>query len=180
MYRTENGRFCVKMPFHTTPSVLGDSFVKAKSRLINLEKRFKKQPHIKDMYVDFINEYEQLNHLSESCKPPFACYLPHHPVIRERSETTELRVVFNASEKTSTGYSLIDIQVVGPVIQDDLFSILLRFRQHNYVMTSDIEKMYRKILISESQRHLQMILWRENEHEPVKYLKPMGPLRPHT
>ncbi|KAH9644279.1 hypothetical protein HF086_003778 [Spodoptera exigua] len=50
MYRTENGRFCIKMPFHTSPSVLGDTFVKAKSRLINLEKRLKKQPGIKDIY----------------------------------------------------------------------------------------------------------------------------------
>lgn len=171
MHRTENGRFCVKIPFHTSPTVLGDSFVKAKSRLMNLEKRFKKQPNVKGPYVEFINEYEQLHHLSECNKPPFACYLPHHPVIKEKSETTKLRVVFNASEKTSSGYSLNDIQMVGPVIQDDLFSILVRFRQHNYVMTSDVEKMYRQVLISESQRHLQMILWRENENEPVKHFK---------
>lgn len=170
-YRTENGRFCVKMPFHTSPSVLGDSFVKAKSRLNNLEKRLKRQPKVKESYVDFLNEYEHLNHLSETCKPEFGYYLPHHPVIREKSETTKLRVVFNASEKTDSGYSLNDIQMVGPVIQDDIISILLRFRQHNYVMTSDIEKMYRQILISDSQRHLQMILWRDNEHEPLRYLK---------
>ena len=171
MYRTETGRFCVKMPFHTSPTVLGDSLFKAKTRLINLEKRFSKQPSLKVSYTEFINEYEQLKHLSETSKPAFGYYLPHHPVLREKSETTKLRVVFNASEKSSSGYSLNDLQMVGPVIQDDLFSILIRFRQHNYVMTSDIEKWYRCILLCESQRHLQMIVWRANNHEPVKHLQ---------
>lgn len=38
-------------------------------------------------------------------------------------------------------------------------------------MTSNIEKMYRQILISESQRYLQMIVWRDSDYEPFKYLK---------
>lgn len=33
-------------------------------------------------------------------------YLPHHPVIKETSTTTNLRVVFDASSKTQTGFSL--------------------------------------------------------------------------
>lgn len=74
---------------------------------------------MKSSYTEFIKEYELLNHLSETRKPAFAYYLPHHPVIREKNETTKLRVVFNASEKTSSGFSLNDIQMVGPVIQDN-------------------------------------------------------------
>ncbi|KAJ8910205.1 hypothetical protein NQ315_014376 [Exocentrus adspersus] len=47
----------------------------------------------------------------------------------------------------------------GPTIQDDLFSILLRFRKHNYVLSSDIAKMYRQVLVCKEQRCLQKILW---------------------
>lgn len=58
------------------------------------------------------------------------CYfLPHHGVFKEHSTTTKLRVVFDASAKSSTGKSLNDIQFTGPSLQNDIFSILLRFRQ---------------------------------------------------
>lgn len=89
-------------------------------------------------------------------------------MIKDKSETTKLRVVFNASVKTSTGNSLNDIQMVGPVIQSDLISILLRFRQHRYILVADIEKMYRQIEISQSQRHLQLILWRDSTNQPIE------------
>lgn len=61
-------------------------------------------------------------------------FLPHHDVYRSESITTKLRVVFNASSKTSNGKSLNQIQMVGPVLQDDLISIFLRFRMHKYVI----------------------------------------------
>lgn len=86
----------------------------------------------------------------------------------ESSETTRLRVVYDSSAKTSSGVSFNDIQHVGPVVQDDLFSILMRFRQHKYVVTADVEKMYRQILVKPEQRYLQMILWREQSDQPIK------------
>lgn len=87
-YRLKNGRFCVKIPFHTSPETLGDSLKIAKQRFYNLEKRFKKQPSIKEQYIKFIHEYRDLGHLSSSCKMEPAYYLPHHPVLRDKSETT--------------------------------------------------------------------------------------------
>ena len=68
-------------------------------------------------------------------------FLPHHAVTKESSATTKLRVVFDASAKTSNGLSLNDILTVGPTIQDDIVSHLLRFRTHKYVISADIEKM---------------------------------------
>lgn len=94
-------------------------------------------------------------------------YLPHHGVIRESSTTTKLRVVFDASAATSSGKSFNDIQHIGPTVQDDLLSILLRFRQHKYVVTSDVEKMYRAIQVEPSQRSLQQILFRFDPSEPL-------------
>lgn len=170
-YRLDNGRFCVKIPFHTSPESLGDSLNLAKQRFYNLERRFSRQPAIKEQYRLFIREYQELGHLSSSKRLDVAYYLPHHPVLREQSETTKLRVVFDASAKTSSGRSLNDIQGVGAVVQNDLFSILVRFRKHSFVLTADIEKMYRQIMINEEQRQWQMILWRENSNEPLQYLK---------
>lgn len=49
--------------------------------------------------------------------------------------------MFDGSVKTSSDLSLNDTQIVGPIVQDDLFFILFRFRQHKYAMSADIEKM---------------------------------------
>ena len=88
-------------------------------------------------------------------------YLPHHGVVKITSQTTKLRVVFDASAGTSTGVSLNDTLHVGPKIQDDLLYILLRFRSHQYVLTGDIEKMYRQFLVRPEDRKYQQILWRD-------------------
>ncbi|XP_025997421.1 uncharacterized protein LOC113005763 [Solenopsis invicta] len=89
-------------------------------------------------------------------------YMPHHAVIKESSNTTKVRVVFDASAKTNNGLSLNDTLMVGPTIQNKLFSHLIRFRSYKYVLTADIEKMYRQILVHDEDRRYQRILWREN------------------
>ena len=96
-------------------------------------------------------------------------YLPHHAVFKHSSSTTKLRVVFDRSAKTTNGLSLNDILLVGPNVQQDRFSILLRFRVHNYVLIADIEKVYRQILVSDDDCHYQRILWRNSPLEPVSY-----------
>lgn len=82
--------------------------------------------------------------------------------MKETSVTTRLRVVFDASCKMRNGVSLNDALLVGPVIQQDLFSILIRFRSFEYVVTADIAKMYRQIMIDEAQVPLQCIVWRDH------------------
>ncbi|KAF0716103.1 DUF1758 domain-containing protein, partial [Aphis craccivora] len=94
-------------------------------------------------------------------------YLPHHAVFKDSSTSTKLRVVFDASAKTDTNRSLNDVLFKGPCIQDELVSIMARFRTHMYAITADIKKMYRQIWVTESQRDYQRILWRENPDQPL-------------
>lgn len=172
--RLESGRFCVELPLKDSPDCLGDSYVLAKKRFLYLEKRFQKNPDLKSKYVDFICEYAELGHLSESpvTRPESSYFLCHHAVIKECSESTKLRVVFNGSEPTSSGYSVNDILLKGPHVQDSLFSILVRARQYQYVLTGDINKFYRQIKIAKNRdRNLQLILWREEESMPLKTLQ---------
>lgn len=168
--RLEDGRFCVTLPLKAKPETLGDSYYMARKRFESLERRFKRQPDVKTQYVDFIDEYETLGHLSRTERPENAVFLPHHPVLKEQSESTKCRVVFDASCKTMSGLSLNDILMVGPNLQDDIFSILIRLRQHTFIFTGDLEKMYRQVFVDDSQRNLQTILWRKNEQEPINYL----------
>lgn len=80
---------------------------------------------------------------------------------------SKIRVVFDASCKTTTGISLNDALMVGPVVQQDLISILIRFRFFSYVFSADIIKMYRQVMVDPSQTHLQRILWRNDPADKV-------------
>lgn len=169
--RLEDGRFCVRLPLKENPSVLGDSINRAKHCFLSLERRIETRAKFKDMYKQFMAEYESLGHMSEYKGNQLnknAYFIPHHGVLRESSSTTRLRVVFNASSPTSSGVSLNKIQMVGPTVQDDLLSILLRFRQHKYILSADVEKMYRQIAVHPDDRYLQQIIWRDNPAAPLK------------
>jgi len=103
-----------------------------------------------------MSEYIALGHMKLSDKEQLTSgtpryYIPHHAVFKNDSITTKLRVVFDASCDTDTGVSLNDCLMVGPNLQQDLLSILLRFRTFKYALTADIAQMYRQILIHEIQ-----------------------------
>ncbi|XP_026476540.1 uncharacterized protein LOC113382252 [Ctenocephalides felis] len=88
-------------------------------------------------------------------------------MVRDASLTTKLRVVFDASAKSSNGLSLNDILLPGPRLQKDLFTILIRFRTYRYVFTADIVKMFRQIKIKFEHQDYQRFLWREAPGIPV-------------
>lgn len=67
------------------------------------------------------------------------CDLGHMEKIKnDASLTTKLRVVFDGSAKTRSGISLNDVQAIGPKVQEDSFDILVRFREYEIVITTDI------------------------------------------
>ncbi|KAG5894749.1 hypothetical protein JTB14_032639 [Gonioctena quinquepunctata] len=87
-------------------------------------------------------------------------YIPHHCVFNPNSPTTKLRVVFEASAKSPSGLSLNDNLLTGRKLQQDLVALLLRFRLHKFVFTADIKGTFPQILIEESHRDFQRLLWR--------------------
>lgn len=122
----------VWLPFREDPIRLGESRNIAYRRLLQLERRFKKNKLLYDRYVDFMREYQELGHMSlmhedlrESQTPIH--YLPHHCIIKESSESTKLCTVFDASSKTDSGISLNDVLHVGPTLQSNLSEIVMRF-----------------------------------------------------
>jgi hypothetical protein len=71
----------------------------------NTERKFAKNPELKLEYSKFIQEYLQL---VKNLPDKNSIYLPHHAVLKESSTTTRLRVVFDASAKTTNNRSLND------------------------------------------------------------------------
>ncbi|XP_039758296.1 uncharacterized protein LOC120632536 [Pararge aegeria] len=120
--RLESGRFCVRLPLKDSPSVLGDSFSQAKKRFLNLERRFRKQPHLKQAYAACINEYIDLGHCSElsSFTPRSGYFLCHHPIFKKIQENTDIlysmqipRYVISKDNVTIELHSFSDASMFG-------------------------------------------------------------------
>ncbi|XP_065094080.1 uncharacterized protein LOC135714625 [Ochlerotatus camptorhynchus] len=175
--RDETGRFIVKLPFKDNLPQLDNCRSLALKRFLMLEKRLIRNPELQAQYVNFIREYEALGHcteINESEDPPHkqTYYLPHHAVLRPSSSSTKCRVVFDASAKLSPSeLSLNDVLQVGPVVQNDLHHIALRFRKFKVAITGEISKMYRQILKALLDRSFLRIFWREHPSLPLRVLE---------
>ena len=89
--------------------------------------------------------------------------------LQRRSFSTKLRVVFDGSAKTTNSVTINDALMVGPVVQDDLFSIINRFPFYQIALSGDIEKMYRQIGLREEDRDFNR-LWRDTASS-IKHLR---------
>ncbi|KAL0850467.1 hypothetical protein ABMA28_012265 [Loxostege sticticalis] len=173
----ENNKFTVtmptKVPLEQVNSELGESFPLALKRFYNLEKRLQRDPVLLTEYTKFIHQYISLKHGTivdissyDLSKDP-VYFLPHHAVIKESSKTTKLRTVFDGSMRTTNKVSLNDLLLNGPVVQKDLFEVLLSFRLEKYYFICDIRMMFRCIELDPLQRPLQNILWRDSPDQDI-------------
>lgn len=187
--RTLSGRYLIRLPFKTNTdkeAVLGKSKQIAINQFVQLERKFLKDPGYHSAYANVFNEYLNLKQMelikmSEEDCTNFndgkivvkGCYLPHHAVIKASSSTTQLRIVFDASRKTSNGRSLNDILFPGPILHNDLPSIITNWRFHSVAFTADLQQMFRQILVHDEDAQFQRVIWRNHPSESIKeyYLK---------
>ncbi|KAH9637943.1 hypothetical protein HF086_017176 [Spodoptera exigua] len=108
--RLDTGRYEVGIPMKPEyENQLGSSKSKAIAQFKQLERKMCNNLLFSESYKSFMSEYQQLGHMCKAdnvdeSKPAF--YLPHHGVIKLDSTTTKLRVVFNASSKSSSASTL--------------------------------------------------------------------------
>ena len=170
--RDPSGRYIVRLPFNSTIYDLGESYEMTKNKFYALERKLAKNINLKNDYINNMREAITAGHMIEynlsQIKNGRHCFLPHHPVFKEDSTTTKLRIVYNASAKTSTGISLNDCQKVGAVVQSSSIDITLRFRIHQIILIADIEKMYKQVRLDEADIPYQLVFWREQENQELK------------
>ncbi|XP_059051901.1 uncharacterized protein LOC131846582 [Achroia grisella] len=169
--RDESGRYVVHLPFLSNRPSLGDSVLLAKRRFFTMERKLQLNESLRKKYVDFMREYAEKGHMSLCVGKPedydSGCYIIcHHGIFKTDSDN--IRVVFDASGKTSNGVSLNDCLHAGPKLQRDIMEIICRFRLHKYVFTTDIRMMFRQILITPKDRAHQLIFWRESPDMPLQ------------
>ncbi|XP_031331474.1 uncharacterized protein LOC116162080 [Photinus pyralis] len=169
--REANGRYTVALPFQIDSSFLGDSYATTHRRFLSLEKRLEKDETLRIQYSSIIQDYLTQGHMSKvmehsPIEPNY--FIPHHAIFKPGSSTTPVRIVFDASCKTTSLYSLNDILFTGPKVQSDICTMLLNFRLFQVALSADIRQMYRQIDIRTDHRNFQKILWRFSPLEPIE------------
>ncbi|XP_066603396.1 uncharacterized protein [Prorops nasuta] len=164
VFRESSGRYVVRLPFRSNVQLqFPESRSLALRRLHAIENKLKGNPTLKAEYDRVMDDYMALGHMTEvRNKYNVGYFMPQHAVVKPSSFTTKVRVVFDASAKITSGQALNDTLLIGPTIQKSIFEHLIKFRQYKYVLTGDIEKIYRQVLIHPEDRKYQQILWRVN------------------
>ena len=136
-------------------------------RLKNLVRNLQQEPQKFKAYDDIIkaqieNRIVERAPVASDANKEF--YLPHKPVFREGAETTKLRVVYDASAKSSReSPSLNECLEKGPPLQNLLWNILVRNRFKPYAITADIQKAFLQIRIRESDCDALCFHWIKNQ-----------------
>ena len=87
-------------------------------------------------------------------------YIPHRPVVKETSETTKLRIVYDASARDRPDApSLNECLHAGPPLLNELWSVLVRNRLHPVALAGDLRQAFLQIRIRESERDALRFHW---------------------
>ena len=119
--RDDTGRFVVSLPRKPNVIPLGESRSLAVKRFLSVERSLKMNGRVKEFH-DAVQEYVDMNHAepvptSVSIKPEEEIYyMPMHVVVKSSSTTMKLRIVFDASAKSTSGTSLNHHLLVGPTV----------------------------------------------------------------
>ena len=146
-------------------------------RLETMERRLLKNPNDAIIYNEKMLEMEEMNFASKlkevdinEYKGPVH-YISHHAVLRPDSASTAVRIVFNSSSSYQ-GHRLNDYWRKSPDMLNDLFGVILRFRENKVALTADISKVSDRLLILLEDRHVHRFYWRnfEADRPPYKYV----------
>ena len=135
-----------------------ESYAVALRRLAYTERKLSKNPETAVAYEN-IKKRGYITKLQDDKEIEKKWYLPHFSIVRMDKTTTKTRIVFDASAKCN-GLSLNDFIHQGPKLQNDLFSVLLRFRKIPIALVCDIEEMYLRIELNKKDRPFHRFLWR--------------------
>ena len=103
-------------------------------------------------------------------RSPIQNYLPWRTIHKEESVSTPVRLVFDASQPTSTGYALNDVVAKGRNTLNPLLEIVIRWGLHSIAVHTDIAKMYNCIQLVKEHWCYQRYLFEEslNPNNPVR------------
>lgn len=166
-YRDSDGRYVVHMPLTDKIKLLGRSKHFAMRQLLAMERKMDRNPQFSHDYKQYMKSFEENGYMSKINETrESGYYTPHHGVYG--ASKNKIRIVYNSSNRSSTGISLNECQLTGAKLQEDLAIILIRFRTHKIAVSADIKQMYCQVAIHHEHKKYQKLLWKENKTEPIQ------------
>jgi len=167
--RLSDGSYCAKFPWKENHPQLPTNSAICRKRARSLACRLSQTPGLLQKYNNIISEQLHRDFIERVSTPEVTGqthYIPHHGV-KKNSITTPIRIVYDCSCRQSKDHpSLNDCLLTGPHFLNDLCSIILRFRIHNYAISTDIEKAFLHIHLHESDRDYTRFFWLSNPTDP--------------
>ena len=166
-----DGRYLVTWPWKEPNPDLPDNYNLAVGRLKSTVQRLRKNPRLLKMYTDVIQDQLDRGIIervpSDTKEGPVKHYIPHHAAITPSKATTKVRVVYDASAKSSqSNKSLNECLYRGPVILPDLFGLLIRFRLLPIAIVADVEKAFLNVGLQVPDRDATRFLWLKEPKNP--------------
>ena len=122
-----------------------------------------KNPALLKNYNNIINDYLNqgiIEPVIDNDTSNATHYLPRRPMIRKEKDTTKVKIVYDASAKTSGQYSLNETLHSGPCLLPIILEILLRFRLAQVALISDdIRQAFLQIEIDKLHRDYLRFMW---------------------
>ncbi|KAJ8948294.1 hypothetical protein NQ318_020781, partial [Aromia moschata] len=143
--RDVTGKYTVSLPFQMPPSVLGESYSIALRRFCALERILNVSENFRKQYHDVIKDYLSQDHMR-----------------KVDSSSTPLRIVFDASCKTNSLFSLNDILHKGPKLHTVVLAMFLKFRIYSRHSTDVLAEK------SDTHKRFQRLLWRFSPDDIVE------------
>ena len=136
-----------------------------------MERRLSKDPELRERYAETLREDIRKGYVV-TVKPhdprkrsDREWYLPHHPAVN-LNKPGKVRRVLNVGSKFH-GTSLNKSLLVSPDLLQNLIFVLLRFRQHKYAVSADIESMFLQVGVLARDQYSLRFLWREDTTSDV-------------
>ena len=161
LHRNPEGWYETGLPWKGDHSPLLNNKEGSLKRLETLVNKLRRNDQL-EAYDTIIQEQLKDGIIEEAEEPANGreFYIPHKAVIREDSETTKMRIVYDASARpTANAPSLNECLDIGPPLQNQLWKVLVRGRFHAVAVAGDIKKAFLQVRIRADDRDALRFHW---------------------
>ena len=153
---------------------LPNIYFSALVQLQSLEKRLAKDQTLREKYSinikedldkDYVASVKDAHKVESRFEREW--YLPHHPVVNP-NKPGKVRRVLNGAAKFH-GASLKKSLLTRPDLWRELIYVLLRFRQHPFTVSADIEGIFLQVGVFACDQPSLRFLWQNNPHQMLWY-----------
>ena len=137
-----------------------------------LERQMDRHPEMRRQFVNTISDWlnkEIASYVSPS-HSEILYVIPTFMVIRLDKTTTSYRLVVDGARRFK-GTCINDKLLAGPKLIQNLFDVLIRFRQGNYAFTCDIGSMFLNVKVPENDQRYLCIFYRETSSHPLQVVR---------